>query len=210
MKTLCVILFCICSFVLQAQFSLGLKVGYSPDVRPGTANVIVNREDPRSEFMFNSALVHYTPTFGIQFRLDDHPYWFSGELLAYGWQQTYSVVYMMNSESNATLTEEKYVIELPVSIGVTIHRVEVFSGFSVSQTISDKTELNKMAGYASSVSARRYGWHTGVGVTISNFQIALRYAQYFSNYGQHRTVNGCDLTLKNAPAKLLATVTFRI
>jgi hypothetical protein len=210
MKTLLLILLCAFSFALRAQITVGLKAGLSPDVRPGTANVIVNREDPQNEFLFNSDVVHFTPTVGIQVRLDRHQKWFSAELLAYGWEQNYSVSYVMESESNATYKEQKYVIELPVSIGFTLNHLEIFSGFSISQTISDKTELHKINGYASSVSMRRYGWHTGVGIALSKFHIDLRYAQYFSNYGQHRSVNGCDLTLRNAPARLLASVSIKL
>jgi len=210
MKTLLIIILCAFSFVLRAQFSLGLKAGVTPDVHPGTAHVFVNRDDPRNEFLFNSELVHYTPTVGIQARLDRNQKWFAAELLVYGWKQKYSVVYMLNSEANGVFEEQKYVIEVPVSIGVTLGRYEISSGFSAAQTISDKTELNKINGYNSTISMRRYGWHTGVGVNISNFRIDLRYAQYFCNYGENRTINGFDLTLKNAPAKLLASVTFKL
>ena len=210
MKTLLMILICAFSFTLQAQISVGLKAGLTPEVRPGTAHVFVNRDDPRNEFLFNSERVRYTPTVGLQVRLDRGQKWFSAELLAYGWKEQYSVSYMTRSESDGVFAEEKYVVELPISIGVTLGRFEVSSGFSAAQTISQKTDLTAIDGYSSSTSMRRFGWHTGVGVNISNFRVNLRYAQYFCNYGEKRNINGYDLTLRNAPARLLASVTFTL
>src|SRR5690606_27288283 len=135
--------------------------------------------------------VRYTPTFGAFVRLDNQPYWFMAEVLTYGWEDTYSIFYTYEtgSEGNRNLTDGKRVIEVPVSIGVTLGKVEIFSGFAPARVVSEDTQLTEIPGYVSTESKLQVGWHTGIGLNFGSILVDLRYAHTFANYGEHKSVN---------------------
>ena len=197
--------------VATSQVSFGFKVGYTPDVRPGTAQRIINRSSRSTEFHFNSLQRQYTPAFGIMVRQGSKPFWFSTEILAQGWTETYSMAYEAdkNVKPPTVMEEKNFVLEMPVSVGVSLGKIEVFSGLSISQSLSHKTEMSDIPSYTSELPKRTGGWHTGVGINLGNVLLDVRYSQAFDNYGQHRYINGEELTLGNAPHRLLATVTYR-
>ncbi len=211
MKTMLLILACVSHLVLEAQITIGFKFGFSPDVNPKTAHCIVNRSDPDNELLFNSTHVKYTPAAGALLRLDRKPFWISAEVLAYGSTETYAVQYMneRHPAGSVYFKEKSYIVEVPISVGVSLGKLEIFSGFSPSQTLSVRSELDQIDGYTSQLSKRRMGWHTGIGINLHNVLVDLRYTQSFANYGQHRFVNGQELTLGNAPARIVATITYR-
>lgn len=216
MKAHLTMFICCCGFLTHAQLSLGLKTGMSLGTKPGTAYCIVNRDFPDQQFLFNSQMVRFTPSAGAFARLDRAPFWFSAEPSTYGWNEKYTVEYTRSSlsalvsESNLVFNERIQVIELPLSIGVTLGMVEIFSGFSGTRLVSQKTELLGIEGFSSSTGKYRLGWHSGIGLNFSHFLIDLRYAQSFYNYGQGISVNGLDLNLKNARARVTLNLAVRV
>ena len=209
--------FLLISELTNAQLTVGVKGGVSPSVSPGTAYRIVNRNDPVNEFLFNSRQVQYTPAVGLLARLDKHPFWFSAEAVAYGTSETYSIQYCTDKrtaqgtdhENYFELNEKTYFVELPLSVGVTLGRIEVFSGFSPKQVVSQTTELDQIPGYSSDLPKRYMAWHSGIGINLHNVLIDIKYTQAFANYGQHRYVNGEELTLGNSPRRVTASLAFR-
>ena len=212
MKTFIIILLCLISHLADAQFSFGVKAGLSPGIQPKTAYKIINRDNPENEFLFNSEIVEYSPVFGIYSRLNVSPFWFSLECLTYSSKEKFSIRYTYQGisalESNTTLVEKKRLLEIPVSVGVTLGKVEIFSGFSLTQTLTSESELDQISGFESNTSNQQLGWHSGVGLNLGRILIDLRYAQAFGNYGQDKSVNGWDLTLKNARSRVVGMIAF--
>jgi len=213
MKTLLVFLLCCCFYFTNAQLSFGVKAGLSPEAKPQTPFCIINRDKPQNEFLFNSEVVHYSPTLGVFARLDRGHYWFSIEFLTYSWKEKYSVNYSyespVKSEANTNLEERKRVLEVPISIGVTLGKVQISSGFSGIYTLKETSQLSSLAGFNSSEKKFKPAWHSGVGINLSPFLIDLRYTQFFENYGQDRSVNNWDLTLDNARTKVMASISLK-
>ena len=139
--------------------------------------------------------------------------WFSIEFLTYSWKEKYSVNYsyesLVKSEGNTILEEHKRVLEVPISIGVTLGKVQISSGFSGIYTLKETSQLKTLAGYNSSVKKFKPAWHSGIGINLSPFLIDLRYTQFFDNYGQDRSVNDWDLTLDNARTKVMASISLK-
>jgi hypothetical protein len=208
-----IVLFCFCQLT-HAQFSFGIKAGVSPDVRPGTTHCIINRDKPAEEFLFNAEVVKFSSTLGIFARLDNPPYWFSAEFLTYGWKERFSIrytqAYQERSGIDQVLEERKRVLEMPLSAGVSLGIVEIFSGFSFLGTLHETSELDQIPGFASSAGKFKAGWHGGFGINLNRISFDLRYTQFFQNYGQNRSVNTWDLTLDNARSKVLGTIALRL
>ncbi len=204
----------LCCIVAQSygQMTVGLRIGKSPTSTPGTNHLIVNRQDPLNESLFNIQQVQYSEQFGLMARLDHGNFWFMSELM-YG-QSTaqYSMIYTHQiSESPSPLMNEKRsFLELPISAGVSLGPIDVFSGFSVARDFGFRNELDQMEGYSTSRNALRAGWHSGIGVNFGHVLVDIRYQQEFRNYGQGQFINGQELLLKNSPGRFLMTAGFRI
>lgn len=195
------------------QVTVGLRIGKSPTVTPGTNQLFINRQDPVNESLFNVEKVQYSEQLGLMARLDHGKFWFMSELM-YGQSTTrYSMMYtreIRTGEQPTLMNEKRAFLELPVSAGVSLGIIEVFTGFSLTHDFGYKNELEHMPGYSTSLPALRAGWHSGIGVNFGHVLVDLRYQQEFGNYGQDRFINGQELLLKNAPGRLVATAGFRI
>lgn len=196
-----------------SQVSIGLRVGKGPNVSPGTNHIFVNRQEAFNESLFNVEQVRYSPQIGVMARMDLEKFWFMSEL-TYGQITTqYSMIYTAQVESgqtSGTFNEKRAFLEIPVSAGVSLGMIDVFSGLSVAHDFGFKNELETIEGYTSSLPAMRWGWHTGVGVNFGHILIDIRYQQEFGNYGEDRYINGQELLLKSAPARVIATAAYRI
>lgn len=207
--------FLVCTLQGYSQLSYGLKVAASPAVRPGTDYLFVNREDPLNESLFNAERVSYGLQFGLMGRYELQKFWFMSELM-YGQATTeYSIEYTRRvSEGGASgpifLDEKRSFIELPVSAGISLGMFEIFSGFSAAHDFNIRSELDQIVGYSADLPVLRFGWHTGAGVNLGRVLLDVRYLQEFRNYGQDRYIDGQELLLKNAPARVVLSAGFRI
>jgi hypothetical protein len=195
------------------QVTIGVRVGKAPNVNPGTNHLFVNSQDPINESLFNVERVQYSEQVGLMARLDRGNFWFMSELM-YG-QSTaqYSMIYVQEireGQISLKMDEKRSFLELPVSAGVSIGFVDIFSGFSVARDFGFRNELESTEGYTTSRNALRAGWHSGIGVNFGQILFDIRYHQEFRNYGQGQFINGQELLLKNAPGRLLMTAAFRI
>ncbi len=212
MKKLVTIFTLVGSLISQShsQISFGLRVGMSPKISPGTSHLVVNRNNPANESLFNLQDVSYTGQIGLLIRRDGQHFWFMAEVL-YGKSTTRYSMRSTSEIGDPTLYREKRsFIDIPCTAGVTIGKVEIFSGFNVTKDLQIESELAKLNGFNMALPTATMGWHSGVGVNLGNILIDLRYQQQFCNYGQGRFLNGEELLLKNAPGRVIASAAFRI
>jgi hypothetical protein len=210
-KLLCVFSLCVCVYAISsAQFSYGLRVTAAPSVEPGTSYIFVNR-GAANERLANITRVSYSPQLGVMGRYDLQSFWFMSDLM-YG-QSTSHYSLSTSGESGfgqfITLDERRSFLELPASVGVSIGIVDVFSGFSLSYDLSYKSELNEITGFSADIPKLHYGWHSGIGVNFGQILIDVRYMQEFGNYGEGRYIDGDEILLKNAPARLVMSAAYR-
>ena len=197
----------------NAQVTVGLRIGKSPAVTPGTNHLIVNRQDPMKETLFNIQHVQYSEQLGLMARLDWGRFWVMPELMYGRSTAQYSMIYTrdnLNGQKPTMMDEKRTFLELPVSLGVSLGVIEVFSGFNTSYDLNNTNELEHMEGFKSSIPAMHYGWHSGIGLNFGDILFDVRYQQEFGNYGQDRYVNGQELLLRNAPGRFLVTAGYRM
>ena len=187
------------------QVEFALKAGFAPVRAMGTAPLLVNRHDPASDFLFNGIKVEYSPALGMALRLNTKHFFFEGEATYYSIRKSYAMQYLEQSALEIHKHEmEDYckAIDLPLSAGVLLGRVEVKSGFSVRYEFGQSSSLAQMANSTRTVEDIVFGWHGGIGVRFARVSAELRYQQEFSNYGQGIFVNGQELLLRNSPTQL--------
>jgi hypothetical protein len=197
----------------SGQITIGAKAGASPSVNPGTRFIIVNRQDPSSEFLFNAEHVHFDGQIGLVARYDMKPWWFSIEALAGRQTTEYSVFYgqdRIHAGAPLRISEQRLFLDIPLSAGVKLGWIDVFSGFNLSHSLKTTSGLAAINGYSRQKNFFNPAWHTGVGANLGWFSIDVRYQQAFSNYGAGHFVNGQELILRNAPGRIVAMIGFRL
>ncbi len=212
-KILCAITFCVClSAPMFGQFTYGIRVSASPSVDPGTNPIIVNRS-LSNEGLLNISHVKYAPQIGAMARLEQNHFWLMGELLYSSSTMQYSMNYLNESDisqSTAMVNEKRTYLDIPLSIGVSLGMVEVFSGFSMSCDLGYKSALEDVESYRTSIPSIHYGWHSGIGLNLGNVLLDVRYAQQFGNYGQGRYINDSEILLRNSPGHVVVSLGYRI
>lgn len=206
MKTLCV-LFTFLTIVSSgvAQVKIGPIAGYAPARSMGTAQLLVNRNDPASTFIFNGNNVEYSPSLGLMVKFNTKHFFFEADPMYYSIRKSYTMQYLHESvitEKSHKMEESCKSIELPLSAGVKLGYVEIKSGFSVRYEFGQSSSLSVMEGYQRKIEDTIFGWHTGIGVNFGKISAELRYQQDFGNYGQGIYVNDQELLLKNSPTQL--------
>ena len=212
-KLFCIISICACiASQSTAQFTYGLRISTSPSVHPGANHIVANR-GAITESLVNISHVNYSEQIGLMGRLDREQFYFMTELL-YG--QTKTQVSMvgisesLEGQAAHLFTEKNSYLEIPVTAGVKLGFVEVFSGFIATRDLAVRGQTSDITGYESTMPALRMGWHSGIGVNLGAVLIDMRYQQQFSNYGKGRFLNGEELILKNAPGRLVFSLGYRI
>jgi hypothetical protein len=166
-----------------------------------------------SESLVNISDVNYSEQFGLMGRYDMERFWFMTELL-YGQTKTQlsmvGIPEALEGQAPALYTEKNSYLELPVTAGVKLGFVEIFSGFTAARDLSVRGETLAIDGYTKDVPALRFAWHSGVGVNFGHVLVDMRYQQQFGNYGKNRFLNGEELLLHNAPGRLVFSLGYRI
>ena len=200
------------SVVASAQLSFGVRASYSPTVNPRTDALLINPGIPETEALFNADKVKYPGQIGVTARYDMDHFWFMSELM-YGYNKTtYSKRNTYNYTEFPTTTEYFTVssgyLELPVTAGVKLGIVEIFSGLYLDGRIHGQNDLTQIDGYRDDSAWLKGGWLSGIGVNLDPVLVDIRYQQLFTNYGKDQYLNGQELLLKNAPARMTVSAAF--
>lgn len=195
---------------LSAQFSFVSSVGISPQQSPGSNYIFVNRSTPREEFTFDISQVKASYFIGAGTRYDIKPFFLMVEAQYNKRQFVYDVAYtypeFFRSEVPVEYHETMHVINLPVSVGVNIGMMEVYSGFLPQLIVSQDTDLDQIAGYSQQLNPIRLGWHTGVAINVAAFRMGLNWQMDKNSYAEHITINDTNLDLGGKSSRLVASV----
>lgn len=195
----------------SAQSRLDVFGGYSPSSTPGSADLLVNRQTPHEEFMFN--MVEVAPQYfvGAKGHVNLAAPFFAEAGLTYTMRKsTYRLEYTMVHTDRATgeqfLSETDHMIMLPVNIGVNLGSFDVTSGFRAITSLSRKSELTDIAGFNMDNNKIRIGWQGGIGYYILRSRIGIEYQGCFSRVGSGRSVNGQSLELMNTGCQFVFNI----
>jgi hypothetical protein len=185
------------------------SAGISPQQSPSGHPIYVNRSDPRSEFTFDLARVKASYFIGAGTRYDLKPFFFMGEAqynkreYVYAMEPTYPA--FGRTEDAVEYTEAMHVINMPISIGVDLGVLDVYSGFLPQLIVSHQSDLENINGYDENLKPLRFGWHTGLAAKVANFRIGLNYQMDFNNYADHLSINNQDLSLSGNSNRFVGT-----
>ena len=216
MKNLIILLsvFCFFNYDASAQIEFGVKAGISVPVSPNANSIIVNRQSPRDEFLFNAKSVGNGITLGVFAEQSlSEPFFLRGELLYNQFETTYELNYTWNNGprefDSQVYTEKTARIDMPITLGVRLNAFEITSGVVARYILSHENEMAELTGYEDTLNPLQLGLQAGVGLNLGNLNIGLAYQMDFTNYGDHMMINGNELSIQNSPSRLVATIGYR-
>jgi hypothetical protein len=192
----------------EAQFRMDVVGGYSPASQPRSAGIIVNRQLPHEEFVFNIIKADQQFHGGIKTQLElGAPFFLEAGLIYTKARTTYHLAYTLidaeHPEPDYFKEETNHYLMLPVQIGVNLGMVDVMSGFRLMQSMNNQSELESMPGFQGTTSALRYGWQGSVGLNIMRCRVAIEYQGNFSRVGEGMKITGQSLELMNVPGQFV-------
>ena len=198
--------------VLESQVSMVYSLGISPQQAPEGHYVFVNRSTPDSEFTFNLSQVKASYFVGAGVRYSMAPFFLMTEAQYNKRTYVYDVVptssSFIRSEETIEFNESMHVINVPVSVGVELGFMEVFSGFLPQFIVSHQTDLDQLTGYSEDLKTLRFGWHTGIAARVDKMRIGLTYQMDANNYADHISINDQQLKLTGRSSRIVGSLSF--
>ncbi|MEO5907417.1 MAG: outer membrane beta-barrel protein [Saprospiraceae bacterium] len=209
------VLLCASYSAMWSQMRVDIKLGISPASSPVNAGVLINRDNPRSEFMLN--MVHVKPQFsaGINLHQRLNESFFVEGGFAYTkktsqFRVNYTLPQSEPLSSEMFMNESEDIIQLPVNIGVGLGKIDVTSGLTALKTISSKNELAHIEGFSAEDNSLRYGWQMGVRYAFMHRASAgVEYQSTMTRVCQGMKVNGHALDLMNVPGRIVFNLQYR-
>ena len=206
------LLYCTSLLSLQAQLSVYVMAGISPESHPENAPLIVNRLFPQEEFLFNVIKVKSQYYGGIKARQDLGSNFFveTGALYTQS-KTTYSMQYTMRREvgNYQELEETEDQLIIPVSIGAKWKVLEFSSGLSGFVSLSKQSDLTHINGFSDHSSSVQMGWHAGIGINLQKVVFGVEYQSALNRMGVGTKVHEQPLELMNVPGKCVAKIQYR-
>ena len=182
----------------EGQVSMVYSLGISPQQAPAGHYVFVNRSSPDSEFTFNLSQVKASYFVGAGVRYTMAPFF----LMTEAQYNKRSYVY------DIQFNESMHVINVPVSVGVELGVIEVFSGFLPQFIVAHQTDLDQLTGYSDDLKTLRLGWHTGIAAKVNKLRIGLTYQMDANNYADHISINDQPLKLTGRSSRVVGSLSF--
>ena len=197
---------------VDAQVSMTMTVGVSPQQTPTSHYIFVNRSSPRDEFTFDLAQVKASYFIGVGTRYDIKPFFFLAEAQYNKREYVYDVTDTYpgfgRSEETVEYSESMNVINVPLSIGVDLGVVDVINGFVPQIFVSHQTDLENIRGYSDDLNTFRFGWHSGIAANVANLRIGLDWQMDFKNYADHIYINDQNLALAGRISRIVGNLTY--
>jgi hypothetical protein len=192
--------------------SFSFVAGVSPASNPDNANLIVNRQTPQEEFLFNMISIERQYYGGIKLRQDLGVNFFIETGALYTQRHyVYSMKYTIQREKGTyqELEETADQLIIPVSVGVRLKAFEVTSGLTAFTTLSTKSELNHINGFSDHTHPLQIGWHAGVGLNINKVLLGIEYQAALNRIGDGMQVHEQSLGLMHVPGQCVFSIQYR-
>ena len=217
MKTLAMLI--IWSFLVTAstnswsQIRFDFVAGVSPGVNSNSPEKLINRKFVSDEFRLSLNRIEKQFFLGLNANLSMRAPFFAEAGITFSQRKSeYLMAYTYPNEVDppqVLVPETENLLILPLSIGVSIGKVDIISGLNLTGVISKKTEMSHVNGYTTEESFLRTGWHTGVRHTFGRSMIGIQYQSSFNRLGAGTAVNGESLELNHVPGQFVMTAHFR-
>ena len=209
-----IILFAASSIIWSQKFGFDIRIGMSPAAHPVTADLIVGRENPHNEFLFN--LVRVEPQFYGGLRVHKQlkaPFFLEGGLTYTRRTSQYQVNYRMPQtepgSQHLIMKESEDILQLPLEIGVSLGRIDVTSGLTIMKTLSSQNELTHLNGFSAENNTLKWGWQMGVRYGIKRVMAGIEYQGSMQRVCQGMYVNEKPLEIMNVPGRFVFSLQYR-
>lgn len=203
------------SSIMLSQIHFDVKLGISPGSNANGNAILVNRENPFSEFQFN--VIHTDPQFygGIRTHINlKEPFFLESGLSYTKRTSVYSLNFTLPQREPMTkmmqMNVKEDIILLPVDIGVAIGNFEVTSGLRLNRIMNSTNELSHLAGFSHDKNSMQMGWQMGVRYGFANVLAGVEYIGTLNRLCQGMFVNGKSMELMNVPGRLALTLQYRL
>ena len=209
--SLCLMLLAFSSGYAQDKFyNFTITAGISPKQTPIQSGLIVDREDPVNEFIFNLAEIQKSYTFGFLKNIRFSSPFFGTIGLEYSQhQEIYSLSYR-NRESrhvaDDTLNTSSHRITLPAGVGVKLGGFDLTSGLHLHYDFKSTMKEDIASGIEMTKSKIRLGWYTGVGFSFARTRIGIQYQSSLGRYGNNLVHKQKSMELMSLPGNLMFTI----
>jgi hypothetical protein len=198
---------------MNAQIKAGIKAGVVPAFSPNTHYMIMNRENPRNEFVANVSSIQNGTSIGAFAQIGlEKSFFLRAEALYNQYETNYEMRYTwgerFRSSNETQYVEKTKRLDIPVSLGANLGNFEVITGLVARFILDNQNEMRGIAGYSESMSPIQFGLQSGIGLNILNLNIGLTYQMDFQNYGEHIYINGRNMDLQNRPTRLIASIAY--
>lgn len=193
-------------------YDFTLYAGMSPKQTPVHAGLLMNREDPMNEFVFNLEEIGKSYTFGFRknFRFSRPFYGTLG--LEYSRQtQLYSLNFLnpeLPEGNEPGLKVTCQVITMPAGVGVKFNRFDVTSGLQFHYTIGSEIQEEQPMGIKAQKPGLQMGWFSGIGFSFDRTRIGIQYQSSLDRYGDNLTYKQKPMGLMNVPGNVSFTIGF--
>jgi hypothetical protein len=189
-----------------------ITAGVSPQQTFSPNHVIIDRDNPQQEFIFDLARVKASYLLGVGAKYNFNPFFLAAEAQYNKRQYVYTVKSTVPVFPRADVTqemnEEMNIINVPVSLGVDLGVVDITSGFVPQLIVSQQSDLENVEGYSQELDRLRFGWHSGIAANVKDFRIGVSWQMDFNNYADHAYINNQSLELQGRATRWLGTVTY--
>ncbi len=188
-----------------------VMAGVSPQSSPVSTGLIVNRQLPHDEFVFNMNEVGPQYFGGIKTRLDLNTSFFLDFGLTYTkskstYQLKYTLIDAEHPVTNHIMSEAEHLFFLPVNVGVKMGDFEMTSGLRAIHSIDSRSDLQQLDGFENEEKFISLGWQGGIGYNLFGTRIGIDFSSQFSRVGQGMSVNQQSLELMNVPGQFIFTI----
>jgi len=191
-------------------YNFSIYTGYTPGQTPAQAGIILNRQDPMNEFMFNLNEIEksYVVGFRKNFRFS-YPFYGSLGLEYTTLTQNYSGTFTQNrveghDEFNVKVTSQ--LVSLPAGVGVKFGNLDVTNGLMLQYDIKPEMSEDVPMGIEMTKPQVEVGWFAGIGYSFDKVRVGVQYQSSLKRCGHNMLYQQKPMELMNVPGYLRFTV----
>lgn len=193
-------------------YNFTFTFGMSPKQTPLQNGLIVNRETPMTEFVFNLNEVESSYLLGVSknFRFN-HSFFGTVGLQYRPQKQTYSMLFThadFPDGNEYSLSTTTHMISLPVGVGVKFNHLDITSGLQANYAIQSEMKEQIPMGIEMGKSNVELGWYTGVGISYFHTRFGIQYESTLVRSGHNLMHNQRPMEINNVPGNVTFSLGF--
>lgn len=191
-------------------YNFSMYTGYTPGQTPAQPGIILNRQDPMNEFVFNLNEIEKSYVVGIRknFRFS-YPFYGTLGLEYTTVTQNYSGKFTQKDireidQFNVTSTSR--MISMPAGVGVKFGNFDVTNGMMLQYDIKPEMSEDVPMGIEMAKPQVEVGWFAGIGYSFDKVRVGVQYQSSLKRCGHNMIYQQESMELMNVPGYFRFTV----